>query len=212
MNARVLAITPGDHRTERDVTRLLEAVAEAGVKAVILREPQISGRELVALARRVSQRVPTVILHDRHPEARELAARGGWGLHCAAGTDLRAARAVISGPLGASCHDADAVTAAADARCDYALLSPVFPPGSKPGDRRRPLGLTGLAAVAKFSLIPVYALGGVEPEQARACLDAGATGVAVLSGLIPPGALPDGCAARARAYVSATEEPSRALR
>ena len=78
--------------------------------------------------------------------------------------------------VGRSCHDADELAAAAAAGCTYATLSPVFPTTSKPGYGPA----LGAAALADAPL-PVLALGGVDaPDRARACIAAGAAGVAVM--------------------------------
>lgn len=46
--------------------------------------------------------------------------------------------------------------------CDAVLLSPVFTPGSKPGDRRPPLGPEGFERLARRAApTPSYALGGM---------------------------------------------------
>lgn len=78
--------------------------------------------------------------------------------------------------LGASAHLGDVLPA----ELDYAFLSPVFTPTSKPADARAPLGLPGLGAACAATDVPIIALGGVDETNARACLDAGAQGVAVL--------------------------------
>lgn len=66
----------------------------------------------------------------------------------------------------------------------YATISPVFAPTSKPDDDRPRLGLDGLREHAERSARPVVALGGVTPDNAGACLDAGAAAVAVLGGVM----------------------------
>ncbi len=58
-------------------------------------------------------------------------------------------------------------------------LSPLFESPSKPGYGPS-LGLDGLRAAAPRIPIPVVALGGVTPENARPCIRAGAAGVAVM--------------------------------
>ena len=80
--------------------------------------------------------------------------------------------------IGLSCHAAGEVAAARDADADYATLSPIFPTASKPG-YGPPLGVEALRAAAEAGL-PVFALGGVLPENAPSCREAGAHGVAVM--------------------------------
>jgi thiamine-phosphate pyrophosphorylase len=47
-------------------------------------------------------------------------------------------------------------------------------------DSDPPIGLDGLAAICDAVQIPVVAIGGIDATNARLCLDAGATGVAVI--------------------------------
>jgi thiamine-phosphate pyrophosphorylase len=55
------------------------------------------------------------------------------------------------------------------AGADLFLLSPVFPPGSKPGDERPPLGPSGYARLRKLAAgRPALALGGLDAERLRA--------------------------------------------
>lgn len=203
MRARLLAVTPGDAHLGRPLQQLLEAMAGAGLEAVILREPGLGERALVALARALSPHFgPGLILHARHPSALDVASAAGWGLHLPSGADLLEARRRVRGPLGASCHGSDELLAAKAAGCDYALLSPIFPPTSKPSDARPTLGLDGLRRLALPDL-PIYALGGLTPERGRAARAAGAMGAAVLGDLFPDGASPEDCAARVRAWRAA---------
>lgn len=84
--------------------------------------------------------------------------------------------------VGLSAHSLAECRAAARANADYATLSPVFATASKPGYGPA-LGFDALHAAAEIGL-PVLALGGVGPEEARACRAAGAAGVAVMGGLM----------------------------
>jgi len=77
-------------------------------------------------------------------------------------------------------HDAHEARAARGA--DLALVSPVFSPGSKPGDTRPTLGPEGFRALAALLPCPALALGGVTPE--RAALLEGAAGFAVISAVL----------------------------
>lgn len=69
--------------------------------------------------------------------------------------------------------------AEAQAGADLALVSPVHPPGSKPGDTRPPLGPEGFRALAARLGCPAFALGGLGPGR-LAGLE-GAAGLAVMS-------------------------------
>lgn len=197
----LVAITPGLGMAAQQP---LEAMAAAGLRAVILREPGLTERAYVGLARALAPIYGSgLILHSKQPAALEIAQAAGWGYHAAAGVDLGAARAAVRGLLGASCHDLGELQAAADARCDYAVLSPVYAPTSKPGDARPPLGLEGFAALARAVPVPILALGGVTPERCPALIAAGAAGIAALGGLFGADGSPEAAAARVILYRAA---------
>ena len=100
--------------------------------------------------------------------------------------------------LGYSAHTPEEARQAARDEADYVVFSPIFATASKPGHPG--VGLEALAAAVQAARpIPVYALGGITPGRVRKCLDAGAHGVAVLSGILDA---PDAVAA-ALAYQSA---------
>jgi thiamine-phosphate pyrophosphorylase len=61
----------------------------------------------------------------------------------------------------------------------YVGAGPVWATPSKP-DADPPIGLDGLREICDAVTVPVVAIGGVEPSNARACIEAGAAGVAVI--------------------------------
>jgi thiamine-phosphate diphosphorylase len=79
---------------------------------------------------------------------------------------------------GASVHSPEACVRAEQAGASFALAGAVFDAGSKPAPGR---GLEALAAIANATRLPVLAVGGVTPERVSACLQSGATGVAVVT-------------------------------
>ena len=96
--------------------------------------------------------------------------------------------------------------AAPDAGADYWLFGTVFPTASKPDVAAA--GLEPLAALAASSATPVLGIGGITPENARACRQAGASGIAAIGAFLPEGTAPGalGVAAATRAFRAALRE------
>jgi thiamine-phosphate pyrophosphorylase len=85
--------------------------------------------------------------------------------------------------IGRSVHSVDGARLARDA--DYLIAGTVFRTGSKP-DAVRSLGVDGLAEiVAAAGDRPIWAVGGVTRENARAVRAAGARGVAAIGAFVP---------------------------
>jgi len=83
--------------------------------------------------------------------------------------------------IGASCHSAQELAYAAALGLDYALLSPVMPTASH--SDAQPLGWGLFAALADQAALPVFALGGLGPDDLSTAIDHGAQGIAAIRGL-----------------------------
>jgi thiamine-phosphate pyrophosphorylase len=172
---------------------LLAKIAEGtrcGVDVIQLREKDLSTRELEVLTRaalRVSgensaQPVTHLLINSRSDVA---IACGADGVHLRSDdlspSDVRKiwthgghpARPLIS----VSCHSQADVARAADEGADFAVFAPVFEKKDTPQNRAP--GVDGLRQ-ACGQKIPVLALGGVTLNNARACIDAGAAGIAAI--------------------------------
>ena len=79
--------------------------------------------------------------------------------------------------LGISCHCTTAVARAAAQGAAFAVFGPVFEKKGAPG--AKPAGLQALREACRAA-IPVLAVGGVTLENAAACLEAGAAGIAAI--------------------------------
>ena len=155
---------------------LAEVVSQVVAYATVLfREKDLPPAEREALGREVLEAggPDLLLLVASDAElARDLNARG---VHLAADDPPLD---VTSGLLvGRSCHDAAEVAAAHDEGVDYVSLSPVYPSISKPahGDALETSGLRFITTGHQG--LPVYALGGVTPENAGECIRSGAAGV-----------------------------------
>ncbi len=185
----------------------MAAAVAGGVNRVQLREKDLAGRALFALARAIDNRIaacnetPQRIVNRRIDVARA-AAWDGVHLGFDAPTVADARALLPAGAIvGVSHHAADDLAACAPAeRPDYAQLAPLWPPNSKPA-RGEPLGLDALAQATRAG-IPIIAQGGIDAERAAACIAAGAIGVAV-TGAIMKASSPEHAAATLRRAIDA---------
>jgi len=162
--------------SQASATRIAEALA-SGLDCVQIREKDLPTRRLYDLCREAASvpRTARLLVNDRLDVA---LACGLDGIHLPAGRPgPERYRAVAGRPLviGVSCHTVDEVRRAAAEGADFVLLGPVF---STPG-KGPPLGLKILEEAARES-VPVLALGGITLENARACMEAGAAGIAAI--------------------------------
>ena len=84
-------------------------------------------------------------------------------------------------PVGASCHDAADLRHAERLRCDFAVLGPLQATPSHPGAAG--LGWAAFAALREQSTIPLYAIGGLGPDDLATAREHGAQGIAAIRGL-----------------------------
>jgi thiamine-phosphate pyrophosphorylase len=87
--------------------------------------------------------------------------------------------------IGSSVHTLTEAQQRETEGADFITYSPIYPTLSKPG-YGPVVGVDGLRNVTEGVNIPVFALGGITPERVSECLDAGAYGVAVMSGVMSP--------------------------
>lgn len=164
------------------------ALVEAGVRWVHLRDHEAEAtvfyRAAASLVEDLRREAPAVriAVNTRVAVAEAL----GLDLHVGMrGPAVAEARRRIGADrlLGYSAHGLEDAVKACRAGVDYCFLSPIFSTTSKPGHAGR--GVSWLADVcAALPELPVIALGGLTPERVPPCLQAGAYGVAVLSGLM----------------------------
>lgn len=182
--SRLLAVTDR-HLAARSLPDQAEALAAAGLGWLWLRDRDLDPAERAALARVIADRIaPYGTALTIGADVALAEAIGARGLHLSRASDVAPARARLGDAvvIGVSAHAPSEVRAAAAAGADYVTLSPIFASPSKPGYGPA-LGLSALGAAAA-SGIPVYGLGGIDTEGAAACVRAGATGVAVMGGLM----------------------------
>ncbi|SEO74526.1 Nudix family hydrolase [Aquisalimonas asiatica] len=173
---------PGGERHSAFVERLRRHMA-GGAELVQLRLPGASAtawRRIAADAAQVArEQGARLLLNGDVALAREL----GTGVHLPAAM----VRALGERPLaasslvGASCHDARELDQAVALGADFAVLGPVRPTASHPD--ATPLGDAQFQALIADVPIPVYALGGLGPEDLPQLQGYRAQGIAAIRGL-----------------------------
>jgi thiamine-phosphate pyrophosphorylase len=153
--------------------------------AVSLREKDLGGRELLALARELAAitRAARARLFINGRVDVALAA-GADGVHLPgnglAPADVRAIAPMLA--IAVSTHTKKEIEVAAQAGVAFAVFGPVFDTPSKRGILTA-VGLLELREAAR-SHLPVLALGGITHRDAGACARAGAAGIACIRAVL----------------------------
>ena len=172
-------------QTISDTLRFVRAAVEAEVVLLQIREKSLPARvlyELVTRAAEITRDSKTrLLVNDRADIAR---AAGADGVHLTSQSLPAGVVRNIFGSeflIGVSTHSLDEARAARDGGADFVVFGPVFETESKRGFGA-PQGLDKLRQVADdLRGFPVLAIGGISLENAGACFDAGASGVAAIS-------------------------------
>lgn len=168
-----------------DFLKQMERIAEARPAGIILREKDLSEEEYTVLAAQVMNicrraGVPC-ILHSFPAAARKLHAEAihlPLDLFLAMDEGEKASFRVI----GVSCHSAEEAETAEKHGATYISAGHIFDTDCKRGVPGR--GLAFLETTCKAVSVPVYAIGGISPENIDAVRAAGAAGACVMSGLM----------------------------
>ena len=165
-----------------DLVERIAVLAALRPSYIILREKDLNSEEYGDLARRaIAACAPfgvTCVLHSFVAVAKALK-HPAIHLPMAALRGLPAVERQWFRVLGASCHSVEEAQEAQALGCTYVTASHIFPTECKAGVPAR--GLDFLREVSLAVALPVYALGGVTPENRPACLAAGASGTAIMS-------------------------------
>jgi len=166
-----------------DVETVLSEAVRNGVRIVQIREKTLPDRALLEWAHRVRAATRTLgvklIINDR-PDLAVLC--DADGVHVGQEElSVRDARRVV-GPerlVGVSTHNIEQARQAVLDGASYLGVGPVFPSGTKAFAAEELAGLDFVRQVAGEISLPWYAIGGIDAENLKQVLDAGATRVAV---------------------------------
>ncbi len=186
LDGRSLYLLVTEQLCRGDVMETTRAAIEGGVSIVQLREKTMEGGPLLRRARQLRELTRDsdvlLIINDRIDIAHLCDADG---VHLGQ-QDLSPQEArKILGPdaiIGLSTHQPEEAAAAALQGVDYIGVGPIFETNTK--QHRQAAGLDYIAAARAVSTLPHYAIGHVDEETVDEVLAAGATRIAVCTGII----------------------------
>lgn len=178
----LIVVTDRKLRGIHSPEKFIERCCRFGVRAVQLREKDLSAKDLLSTAIRIRQatkRFSARLLINERIDIALLC--GANGVHFPENSLFphQVRRFTQKMLLGRSVHTLSSAKDAFKKGFDYILCGPVFKTPSKI-KFGRPLGLQMLKKICHNVKIPVFAIGGITPERAKKCINVGAHGVAVI--------------------------------
>lgn len=192
---RLVAITDSVRDGAAGLVNRAVAAARGGATMIQLRLKDADARTLMEVSRALLAALPATVPLVVNDRADVAIAAGAAGVHVGPDDLPPAAIRRIAPPgfiIGASVGlDAEVPAAAA---ADYVGIGPLFPTDSKL-DAGTAIGPAGFARLAALVHRPAVAIGGIDVTNARAAMEAGAAGIAVIRAVF--GAADPEAAARA---------------
>jgi len=181
-----LVATPRVNMNGFEFLSRIRAAVEGGVDVLQLRSKELEGAAYCRLAERVgaiaAQANIPFIVNDRVDVALAVNADG---VHLGQ-KDLPpelARRMLPQAIIGRSSHEAAHANKAIEERADYFAVGPVWETPTKPG--RKAAGVRYVREVAALNVdIPWYAIGGINAENVREVIEAGARRIAVVRAIL----------------------------
>ncbi|MBO19486.1 MAG: thiamine phosphate synthase [Chloroflexi bacterium] len=177
------------------VERVAQAVA-GGVDLVQLRDKEMPGGQLLDLAAQLLKAIDgraKLLVNERADVAH---AAGAHGVQIGEeGLPVSAVRNIVGDHsfIGRSVHSSSAALAAEKEGADFLVVGTMYASSSHPGEE--PAGPGLMRDISGTCRLPLIGIGGVTPENAGELVEAGASGVAVITNIL---AAPDPKAAAAK--------------
>jgi thiamine-phosphate pyrophosphorylase len=179
---RLIAITDNLRDGIEGLVARAAGAVRGGATMVQVRLKDADARTAVAVARRLAQELPVpVTVNDRADIA---IAAGAAGVHVGADdlpVDVIRAMSPPGFIIGASYGSDEELDGTRGA--DYVGIGPVFATGTK-RDAGTAIGPEGFARLRARTGLPAVGIGGIDERNARVVVDAGATGIAVVSSIL----------------------------
>ncbi|WHZ15649.1 MAG: Thiazole tautomerase TenI [Nitrospira sp.] len=182
---RLYLVTDRHQTAGRPLLSVVGRAVRAGVRAVQLRERDLTARQLLALAMDFRQEIPKVelFINDRVDLALALPSEGVHLRESSLPTSVVRSMLRPRQLLGRSVHSIDGAVVAERQGADFVVLGPIYDTPSK-REYGPPLGLRVLEEAARQIRVPIFAIGGITAARAREVRQAGGFGIAVMSSIL----------------------------
>lgn len=186
MDLRLYVITDEKIGLGRSHSILAEEALKGGATVIQLRDKEKSGRELYRIGLKIRELTrqyrALFIVNDRLDIA---LAVGADGVHL--GTEdlpISVVRRMTSKNfiIGASVSSPEEALLAEKEGADYISAQSIFETSSK--ENVKVIGIEGLKSIIRVSSLPVIGIGGINKENVKDVIKAGAKGVAVISAVV----------------------------
>ena len=157
------------------ITDSLDVVRRAvdlGADLIQIRAKELNARDLLRLCEQACEIAGRRILVNTRTDIAMVC--GAGGVYLPANSPMPRSIVPRDFLIGASCHSIGELRIAEQEGADFAVYGPVFDaPGKGPA-----IGIEGLREATRSVRLTVYALGGINAENAARCIEAGAYGIA----------------------------------
>jgi thiamine-phosphate diphosphorylase len=165
-----------------DFYNIINEAIGGGIAAIILREKDLSTKELLPIAVRIKEAVGNskvkLIINSNIQVAKLVKAHG---FHTSFHNFIEE-KSVYNGIIGVSVHSLEEAVKAEKQGADYLLFGHIFETDCKKGVL--PRGLEAIREIKRNVHIPVIALGGIKPDNIQLVRLAGADGAAIMSSIM----------------------------
>jgi thiamine-phosphate pyrophosphorylase len=180
-------VTDRNQTGGRDLLWVLEQALDGGVKAIQLREKDLSGRDLFSLAERSHKLCQAydaaLFINDRVDIAMAVDAAGVQLSKASLPIVTTRALLGLQKIIGVSTHSLQEAKEAEKNGADFVLFGPVYFTPSKAA-YGAPQGLPALKTIVDNISLPVYAIGGIKLENIESTKKLGVRGVALISAVV----------------------------
>ncbi|WP_342774182.1 thiazole tautomerase TenI [Aquibacillus sediminis] len=171
-------------KQEADVFSKIAASIHPYVDAIHIREKSMTAKqiyELVGLLQKHHVPLSKLVINDRIDVA--YATKVGGVQLGYRSMPVEVVKQTFPGlRIGCSVHSLKQAKQAEVNGADYLIYGHIFPTNSKPN--LTPRGIEQLKQVNQHVQIPVFAIGGIKPSNVHQIIEAGTSGIAVMSGVL----------------------------